>query len=73
VLVFLSNLVFNNGVHMRLKRAIAEKEFDLRLRDKNIADGKQTKVEIEKQLKQLVDDRATATMTPGREDKNTVN
>jgi hypothetical protein len=58
---------------MRLKRAIAEKEFDLRLRDKNIADGKQTKVEIEKQLKQLVDDRATATMTPGREDKNTVN
>jgi len=58
---------------MRLKRAIEEKEFDLRLRDKNLADGKQTKAEIEKYIKQLTDDRATATMTPGREDKNTLN
>lgn len=58
---------------MRLKRAIEEKEFDLRLRDKKVADGKQNKADLEKYLKQLVDDRTTATMTPGREDKNTLN
>lgn len=41
---------------MRLSRALAEKQMDLRLRDKLITEGKITKTELDKYLKSLSDD-----------------
>ena len=41
---------------MWLKKALEEKVFDLRLRDKLIAEGKVTKKEIDEYLKKLGDD-----------------
>lgn len=45
---------------MRLSRALAEKQMDLRLRDKLITEGKITKTELDKYLKSLSDDTSNS-------------
>lgn len=41
---------------MKLRIALEEKEFDLRVRDRLLADGKLTKEEIKKYIDKLPDD-----------------
>ena len=48
---------------MRLARALKEKLHDVRLRDKLLAEGKIKKEEVEKFLKELPDDEASARYT----------
>jgi len=48
---------------MRLTFALKEKEMDLRLRDKHIAEGKVTKATVDQYLSSLPDDSANLTTT----------
>lgn len=46
---------------MRLSNALKEKKMDLRLRDKNIAEGKISKEELDQFVTSLPDDTASMT------------
>ena len=46
---------------MRLRRALQEKQLDVRLRDKLLAEGKLTQEEVQKYLEQLPDDEQNMT------------
>lgn len=45
---------------MKLKMALDEKQLDLRLRDRLVAEGKVTKADLDKYLASLTDDSANA-------------
>lgn len=49
---------------MRLSRALEDKLYDLRLRDKLLAEGKVTKAQVEEFLSKLPDDEKKMTFTP---------
>ena len=48
---------------MQLSRALEDKKFDVRLRDKLGSDGKMSKEQLEEYLNTLPDDAAQATFT----------
>lgn len=54
---------------MRLARALEDKKYDIRLRDKLVADKKLESKEVEAYLKNLDDDQTRYTTTGDTEDK----
>jgi Tfp pilus assembly protein PilO len=54
---------------MKLRQALEEKQNDVRLRDRLAAEGKISKEEIQKMLKQLPDDAANAVSLDPNEEK----
>lgn len=54
---------------MKLRQALEEKLQDLRLRDRLVAEGKVTKEEVAKWLKQLPDVAGQAVSLDGSDDK----
>jgi hypothetical protein len=54
---------------MKLRQALEEKLHDVRLRDRLLAEGKISKEEVQKLIKQLPDDAATAVSLDQNEDK----
>ncbi|MDB9786693.1 hypothetical protein OAB57_01190 [Bacteriovoracaceae bacterium] len=59
------------GEFMRLKEAISEKLFDLRLRDKYLTEGKLSKTELESFINGLTDDEQNSEIVDSG--KNTSN
>lgn len=55
---------------MRLARALEDKKFDVRLRDKLVADKKLEHKDVESYLKNLDDDSTRQTTTKEAEEKN---
>ena len=47
---------------MKLKMALEEKELDVRLRDRLVAEGKLTKQELDKRLNELPDEEGNYTV-----------
>ena len=56
---------------MRLARALDDKKYDIRLRDKLVADKKLERKEVEKYMGDLEDDGSRATTTGEVEENNT--
>lgn len=54
---------------MKLRQALEEKQLDLRLRDRLLAEGKIAKEDIQKFLKNLPDDTTKAVSLDQSEDK----
>ncbi len=52
---------------MKLRQALEEKQLDVRLRDRLVAEGKLSKETIQKALKQLPDDANNAVALDGTE------
>ena len=57
---------------MRLARALDNKKYDLRLRDKLVADKKLDRKELDKYESELEDDAVRATTTDEVEEKRTL-
>jgi hypothetical protein len=55
---------------MRLARALEEKKYDIRLRDKLVADKKLEPKEVEAYMKSLDDDQSRFTTTSEVDDSN---
>jgi hypothetical protein len=55
---------------MRLARALEDKKYDIRLRDKLVADKKLESKQVEEYLNSLDDDKTRYTTTGEVEDKN---
>lgn len=55
---------------MRLNKALQDKQHDVRLRDKLIAEDKLTKSQIEEYYKTLPDDQTLATVTGGEDERD---
>lgn len=55
---------------MKLRQALEEKQLDLRLRDRLLAEGKITKEDVQKYLKALADDAAKAVSLDPNEEKS---
>lgn len=54
---------------MKLRQALEEKQLDVRLRDRLVAEGKLTKETLQKMVKQLPDDAANAVSLDQSEDR----